>query len=117
MSRALRDSRGLRLRSTRRQAGSAKVTIETPGVIGTRPTRCRSNRKIASNVLLSGAGGGGANVTVDMSGLERKLDTLIREVKRSGGDGEASIRIGEREFAKLVGDAQSNTTTSTDRLS
>ena len=73
--------------------------------------------RLVSELASAVNAGSGGGATVDMSGLERKLDTLIREVKRSDSGGEASIRIGEREFAKLVGDAQSNTTTSTDRLS
>ena len=36
------------------QSGSASVTIDTPGVIGTRPTRWRSRPKIFSNNVLSG---------------------------------------------------------------
>ena len=37
--------------------------IDSPGVIGTRPTRWRSSRKIVSNTALSGSGGGESSLS------------------------------------------------------
>ncbi len=43
--------------------GTASVRIDTPGVIGTRPTRWRSSRKMPSNNVLSGLAGGESSLS------------------------------------------------------